>query len=1108
MSMDKEMSDEDSIKPKGNKAIRPSNKSRKKSVSSAKKTRKPAKTKSKNSRSAETNDQKYSKEKSDAAYKLLSAITEAQSKFISNASSKKIFDGLLNETLKLTESSFGFIGQVLFTEEGKPYLKTHAITNIAWNKVTRKLYDKYYEAGMEFFKMDSLFGAVIVTGQPVVSNDPENDPRSCGMPKGHPPLKSFLGLPFYHGNKMIGVVGMANRPGGYDEELIEYLQPFLLACSNLIQAWASNRERQIAEQVLKARESQTRMITDNLPALIGYVDSEQCYRFNNKSYKEWFDLSPEELYGKHIKAVLGDKGYEKVKKHVKAALSGKRVSFDVLIPYKNYGYRFVHAEYVPDIGEEGQVKGFCVLVEDISERKVAEEKLEFIQQGVDQAADAAFCLRLKDARFSYVNKQACKSLGYTQEELLTMSIFDIDPDFQEDAWSGFQKTLKEEKSLKFESLHQKKNGGTFPVEITAHLFNFQGSDYSIAFARDITKRKSAEKQLKEANYKLESRIHEGTRELMEAYEKLSAEVVERKKSEERYDMAVKGSTDGLWDWTDIERGDSWWSPRFYELLGYENDELEMSFSKFASFLHPEDKERVEEAVWAHLKDRVPYDIECRLRTKLGEFRWFHTRGQAVWDDAGKPQRMSGSVQDITERKLTEEALKESEEKFRQFFTVEPDAILIMDADTHRIIDVNPAAIKLYGYSKEEFLNLTGHGISAEPEKTREAVNAISAGNPTKINLRYHKKRDGTIFPLEISSGSFSLKNRKVVFGVIRDITKRKLDEEELRKLSSAVEQSSCSVIITDLRGDIEYVNPKFTQLSGYTLEEVLGKNPGLLKSGHTSTEEYKRLWQDIISGKEWHGEFHNRTKTGDYYWGLASISAIKNSEGKPTCYLSVMEDITERKKSEEKIKASLKEKEILMREIEHRAKNNLQIVSSLLGWQISRIKEKKYKEMFRDSQNRILSMAAIYDKIMRSDNLSNVNSKEYFESLGRDLLRSYGYDERIIIQVEDDGIALDIDTLMYCGLMVNELVSNSLKYAFQDQEDGEISIKLQNIENEKIKLTVKDSGKGIPADFDFKSAESFGLNLVKTIAEGQLQGEVEILRNRGAEYVITFPKKP
>ncbi len=182
---------------------------------------------------------------------LLDGIRVSQEQFINQTPSKLIFDKLLDNILALTKSEFGFIGEVFFDEDGIPYLKTHTISNIAWDEKTRILYKEYQEMGMEFRNLDSLFGAVITTEKPVISNDPSNDNRSCGVPEGHPKLKSFLGIPFHSNNKIIGMVGIANSPKGYDEQILDYLAPFSLSCSNLIQGYRNLNRRLLAEDDLK-----------------------------------------------------------------------------------------------------------------------------------------------------------------------------------------------------------------------------------------------------------------------------------------------------------------------------------------------------------------------------------------------------------------------------------------------------------------------------------------------------------------------------------------------------------------------------------------------------------------------------------------------------------------------------------------------------------------------------------------------------------------------------------------------------------------------------------------------------------------------------------------
>ncbi len=187
---------------------------------------------------------------------LLQILGRAQNRFIAATSPQVLFDELLSELLPLTESEYGFIGEVLFTPEGEPYLKTHAITNIAWNEETRAFYETNAAQGLEFHNLHTLFGAVLTTAAPVIANDAARDPRRGGVPDGHPSLNAFLGLPVHRGDVLVGMLGLANRPGGYDQTLVEFLRPILDMCAHIIEAWRTDQRRQGAEAALRAARDQ------------------------------------------------------------------------------------------------------------------------------------------------------------------------------------------------------------------------------------------------------------------------------------------------------------------------------------------------------------------------------------------------------------------------------------------------------------------------------------------------------------------------------------------------------------------------------------------------------------------------------------------------------------------------------------------------------------------------------------------------------------------------------------------------------------------------------------------------------------------------------------
>lgn len=256
----------------------------------------------------------------------------------------------------------------------------------------------------------------------------------------------------------------------------------------------------------------------------------------------------------------------------------------------------------------------------------------------------------------------------------------------------------------------------------------------------------------------------------------------------------------------------------------------------------------------------------------------------------------------------QEALHESAEMLLSIANTSHDAIALFDPDG-RIGFWNKAAETLFGYRAEDVLGslfapllipVTYHNAYSESLVPAQSPEESHRTDTHTIVLEV-KHRDGTQFPIECSLTPVKLEGRWSTIGILRDTTERRRAQEDLRKLSRAVEQSPVSVVITDSDGAIEYVNPKFVELTGYTAAEVMGKRPSLLKSGLTSDAIYRDLWETITAGREWRGEFRNRKKNGDLFWEYASISPIKSSDGRISHFLAVKEDITVRKKYEEQL---------------------------------------------------------------------------------------------------------------------------------------------------------------------------------------------------------------
>jgi two-component sensor histidine kinase len=248
-----------------------------------------------------------------------------------------------------------------------------------------------------------------------------------------------------------------------------------------------------------------------------------------------------------------------------------------------------------------------------------------------------------------------------------------------------------------------------------------------------------------------------------------------------------------------------------------------------------------------------------------------------------------------------------------------------------------------------------------------------------------------------------------------------------------------------------------------------------------------------------------RHKDGEVRWVRERASGVYDSEGNLLFIDGFIQDITESQKNDEQIRASLREKEALLKEIHHRVKNNLQIVTSLLNLQVDRLSDPAVVSELRESQNRVRSMALVHETLYTTGNLGRINLAEYVHALCRHLFRSFGVDSsniRLVLDVAT--ISLDLERTIPFGLIINELVSNALKYAFKPGKSGEIVVSLSRQSNENYVLRVKDDGIGFGDDFDIEKATSLGLKLIEDLTH-QLSGTLAVSRGKGAAICITFP---
>jgi len=630
---------------------------------------------------------------------------------------------------------------------------------------------------------------------------------------------------------------------------------------------------------------------------------------------------------------------------------------------------FVHTVGVIHRGKRNQVKVFVTL-QDITERKREEEKLRMMQFAVDNSADTVFQIT-PDARLVYVNQTGCKQLGYSFEELTMMKIHDLDPDYPVEKWPAHWQQFREKGVLQFETTHHTKSGVLIPVEISANHLMFGDKEFVISFIRDITERKVAEEALKKSQIQLA----------------------------EAMDLAH------LVNWEfDVATGMFTFDDRFYALYGTTSD-LEggnqMSADMYAKkFVHPDDQYLVADEVNKSIQATDPgymSQVEHRIIRRSGEIRHIVVRFGITKDKSGRTIKTQGANQDITERKLAEEALRESEE-------------ILQD-----IIEKNPMSIQIV--DKEGFTLKVNHA---------------------------HTLLFGSIPPSD--------------FSIFADLQKK---QPALEKWILLVKSG-------------EVVNL-----------------PDIKFNAHDSYPEYP----DVP------------------VWVRAIIFPLKDKFGKPERFVFMHENITDRKHAEETIQHALAEKEILLREIHHRVKNNLAGIIALINLQTGSLPDPVQIYLFKDLETRIRSMAIVHESLYQTKDIAHISLASYTENLTRYLFQVYESVTNVRCRIDMGEITMPIETATPCGLVMTEIITNSLKYAFPKtfscgeirKEPCTISITMHREGNDYL-LTIADNGIGIPDGTDVTMKTSLGLYLIGFIVKHQLQGSTEVSTDNGTSYKIRFPE--
>jgi PAS domain S-box-containing protein len=609
---------------------------------------------------------------------------------------------------------------------------------------------------------------------------------------------------------------------------------------------------------------------------------------------------------------------------------------------------------------------------------------------------------------------------------------------------------------------------------------------------------------------------------------------ELRKSDERFRSVLENSLDSAYRLDFQKNCFDYMSPVIEQITGLSAKEIDaMSGNDFLDRIHPDDRPLVIQGIAQSLNEGFGAH-EYRFKCKDGKYRWLADHFSVIKDKNGMACFRAGIVRDITAGKKAHENLEEkvkarTSELEKAYNSLKESERGLAEAQKMAHIgswEWDIATDKAYW--SEEMYRIFGRDPQKLAPSYNEYLSYIHPDDRCYYCNAAKKAERGKLFDVDyrivLVNGEERIVNLKSEFiandenipikikGTVQDITESKKAEEKIQILANAVESSDDAIITESFEGIITSWNKGASQIYGYSSEEILGKNVSILEPANLKGE-IKQLIQKIKQKEKIrHYKTLRLKKDGTIINVSITLSPVFDASGKLVAISAIVRDITKITRAE---KLLAKIEDARKKEIHHRIKNNLQVISSLLDLQAEKFENEKVREAFRESQSRVLSMSLIHEELYTGKGTNTLEFSKYLQKLAENLFQTYSLSSeniRLNMDLEENAF-FDMDVAVPLGIIVNELVSNSLKHAFQGRDEGEIRIKLHREEIRERKgegsksasfvLTVSDNGVGTPEDLEIEDLGSLGLQLVTSLVD-QLDGKLELKENNGTEFAIRF----